>query len=52
MEPRCRLIISKEKWFDAPWVNYLKLRVSDGIGGNVSKDSAPYLVASFTILIE
>ena len=40
-------IISKEKWFDAPWVNYLKLRVSDGIGGNVSKNSAPYLVASY-----
>ena len=40
-------IISKEKFFHADWVNYLKLRVSDGIAGNVSKNSAPYMVASY-----
>lgn len=40
-------IVSKEKWFDVSWVNFLKLRVSDGIGGNISKDSAPYLVAGY-----
>ena len=40
-------IISKENWFTAKWVDHLKLRVSYGIGGNVSKDSAPYMVASY-----
>ena len=41
-------IISKEKFFKADWVNYLKLRISDGIAGNVSKNSAPYMVASYS----
>ncbi len=41
-------IISKEKFFDVDWVDYLKLRISDGIAGNVSKNSAPYTVASYT----
>ena len=41
-------IISKEKFFHVDWVNYLKLRVSDGIAGNVSKNSAPYMVASYS----
>ena len=40
-------IISKEKFFHVDWVNYLKLRVSDGIAGNVSKNSAPYMVANY-----
>ena len=41
-------IINKEKWFHADWVNYLKFRISDGIAGNVSKNSAPYMVASYS----
>lgn len=41
-------IISKEKFFHVDWVNYLKLRVSDGIAGNVSKNSAPYMVANYS----
>lgn len=41
-------IISKEKFFHVDWVNYLKLRISDGIAGNVSKNSAPYMVASYS----
>ncbi len=41
-------IISKEKFFHVSWVDYLKLRVSDGIAGNVSKNSAPYMVAAYS----
>ncbi len=41
-------IVSKEKFFHVSWVNYLKLRISDGIAGNVSKNSAPYMVASYS----
>ena len=41
-------IINKEKWFHADWVDFLKLRISDGIAGNVSKTSAPYMVASYS----
>ncbi len=41
-------IISKEKFFHVHWVDYLKLRVSDGIAGNVSKNSAPYMVAGYS----
>jgi len=40
-------IISKEKFFHVSWIDYLKLRISDGIAGNVSKNSAPYMVASY-----
>lgn len=39
--------INKESFFEADWVNELKLRGSYGIGGNVAKDSAPYLTAYY-----
>lgn len=39
--------IDKESFFSADWVNSLKIRASYGIGGNVAKDSAPYLTASY-----
>ncbi|MFB9079248.1 SusC/RagA family TonB-linked outer membrane protein [Flavobacterium procerum] len=39
--------IEKESFFAASWVNALKLRASYGIGGNVAKDSAPYLTAYY-----
>lgn len=41
-------IISKEKFFHVDWIDYLKIRVSDGISGNVSKNSAPYMVAGYS----
>ena len=41
-------IVSKEKFFHVSWVDYLKLRISDGIAGNVSKNSAPYMVANYS----
>ena len=40
-------IISNEKFFNASWVDHLKLRFSYGVGGNIAKDSAPYMVASY-----
>ncbi|MBQ6871853.1 MAG: SusC/RagA family TonB-linked outer membrane protein [Bacteroidales bacterium] len=40
-------IISKEKFFNVDWVQYLKLRVSNGVGGNISKVASPYIVASY-----
>ncbi|WP_338840995.1 SusC/RagA family TonB-linked outer membrane protein [Flavobacterium ginsenosidimutans] len=39
--------IDKESFFDVDWVDGLKLRASYGIGGNVAKDSAPYLTAYY-----
>lgn len=39
--------INKESFFDAAWVDELKLRASYGIGGNIAKDSAPYLTAYY-----
>ncbi|OMQ07808.1 SusC/RagA family TonB-linked outer membrane protein [[Flexibacter] sp. ATCC 35103] len=39
--------IDKESFFKVSWINMLKLRGSYGIGGNVAKDSAPYLTASY-----
>lgn len=39
--------IDKESFFGVSWINMLKLRASYGIGGNVAKDSAPYLTASY-----
>ena len=39
--------IDKESFFDVDWIEGLKLRASYGIGGNVAKDSAPYLTASY-----
>lgn len=35
------------KVFQVPWVNMLKLRASYGIGGNIAKDSAPYMIAYY-----
>ncbi len=40
-------IISNEKFFNVDWVQYLKLRVSNGIGGNISKRVSPYIVAQY-----
>lgn len=40
--------IDKEDFFKSSFVNMLKLRASYGIGGNVAKDSAPYLTASYS----
>lgn len=40
--------VSNESFFKVDWVNRLKVRASYGIGGNISKDSSPYLVASYT----
>ncbi len=39
--------IDREQWFNLPWVDRLKLRVSYGIAGNVAKDAAPYMTASY-----
>ncbi|WP_241686496.1 SusC/RagA family TonB-linked outer membrane protein [Flavobacterium sp. YO12] len=39
--------IDKESFFKVSWINALKLRGSYGIGGNVAKNSAPYLTASY-----
>ena len=39
--------IYKESFFNADWVDLLKLRVSHGIGGNISKDAAPYMTAYY-----
>jgi hypothetical protein len=39
--------IDRESFFEASWVNALKLRASYGIGGNIAKDSAPYLTAYY-----
>ncbi len=39
--------INKEDFFKLDWVNMLKLRFSYGIGGNIAKDSAPYMTAVY-----
>ncbi|WP_343613948.1 SusC/RagA family TonB-linked outer membrane protein [Flavobacterium sp.] len=39
--------IDKESFFDVAWVDGIKLRASYGIGGNIAKDSAPYLTAYY-----
>ena len=39
--------IKKEKFFNLSWVNALKLRASHGIGGNIAKNSAPYMTARY-----
>ena len=39
--------VNKESFFQPSWVDMLKLRFSYGIGGNVAKDSAPYLTAYY-----
>lgn len=39
--------IDREPWFQVSWVDRLKLRASYGIGGNIAKDAAPYMTASY-----
>jgi len=39
--------INNESFFKVDWVDALKLRGSYGIGGNVAKNSAPYLTAYY-----
>ncbi|MEL1239676.1 SusC/RagA family TonB-linked outer membrane protein [Flavobacterium flavipallidum] len=39
--------ISDEDFFNVSWIDMLKLRFSNGIGGNIAKDSAPYMTASY-----
>lgn len=39
--------IDQESFFAVSWVDAVKIRGSYGIGGNVAKDSAPYLTASY-----
>ncbi len=39
--------VSKEDFFNASWVDMLKVRFSYGIGGNIAKDSAPYMTAYY-----
>ena len=39
--------IDREPWFHIDWVNRLKLRASYGIAGNIAKDAAPYMTASY-----
>jgi len=39
--------VSKEEFFDVSWVDMLKIRFSHGIGGNIAKDSAPYMTAYY-----
>ncbi len=38
----------REPWFNVSWVNRLKLRASYGIAGNIAKDTAPYMTASYS----
>ena len=40
-------IVSNETFFKSTWIQYLKLRISDGIGGNISKEASPYIVANY-----
>lgn len=39
--------ISEEPFFSTDFVNMLKLRSSYGVGGNIGRNTAPYLVASY-----
>lgn len=40
--------IDKESFFHVPFVDMLKLRFSYGIGGNIAKNSAPYMTAYYS----
>mgnify|MGYP000853793549 FL=1 len=40
--------IDKEDFFEVDFVDMLKLRTSYGIGGNIAKDSAPYMTAYYS----
>ena len=39
--------INREKWFHVSWIDRLKFRLSYGIAGNVAKNAAPYMTASY-----
>lgn len=40
--------LHREAWMkEVSWIDMLKLRMSYGIGGNVAKDSAPYMTAYY-----
>lgn len=41
-------IVSKEKFFDIGWLNYLKLRVTNGYSGNVSNSVAALATISYS----
>ncbi len=38
-------LLSNEDFMTVDWINYLKLRTSYGVGGNVDKTTSPYLLA-------
>jgi len=40
--------VDKETFFSPSWVDMLKVRFSYGIGGNIAKNSAPYLTAYYS----
>lgn len=40
--------IDRESFINLDWLNMLKLRTSYGIGGNIAKDSAPYMTAYYS----
>jgi TonB-linked SusC/RagA family outer membrane protein len=40
--------LNKESFFNVSWINMLKLRLSYGIGGNIAKNNAPYMTASYS----
>lgn len=39
--------VDRESFFDVSWINMLKLRTSYGIGGNIGRNTAPYLIAQY-----
>lgn len=39
--------IDREEFLRTDWINMLKLRASYGIGGNIAKDTWPYMVAYY-----
>lgn len=40
--------MDRESFFKVSWINRLKLRFSYGIGGNIAKNAAPYMTASYS----
>jgi TonB-linked SusC/RagA family outer membrane protein len=40
--------MEKEAFMTVSWINRLKLRASYGIGGNIPKNKAPYMVATYS----
>lgn len=39
--------MDKEKFFKVPFIDMLRLRASYGIGGNIGRNTAPYLIANY-----